>query len=81
MIVNINNVVPNAGWKKRIESNNLVIEKDVEFDIFTFMDTPMLRFPIQIHPITQVLEIDLNDYKAYDTDATSVEVLTVVEQK
>lgn len=81
MIININNVVPNTGWKKRIESNKLIIEKDVEFDIFTFMNVPIFFFPIQIHPVTLALEIEINDYQAYDTDLVPIEVLTVVEQK
>lgn len=35
---NINDVNVKDGWKKYVQGNQLIVEQDVEFDIFTFAE-------------------------------------------
>lgn len=52
MLKPISEIVVRQGWKMRAENGNkgphLLIEKDVEFDLWTFADNPYFVAPIRI---------------------------------
>lgn len=66
MRIEFASIQPQQGWKKFVQSNCLVIERDEEFDLFKFMDTP--RFVARLHVRQDgTTEVDTDEFSAYNT--------------
>lgn len=75
MRININDIVLKPGWKKWISMNLLIIEEDVEFDLFAYCFLPYFVMPISIDPVTQALEVNPEVFRAWHTQLTLSDVI------